>query len=66
MPSRRAFVLRGCKGKRKLTREQAAQSARAVNTLERAPRRRVEAYKCTRCGSWHIGHTERDTWEDDA
>lgn len=44
---------RSCRGKRRLTREEARRQAAWFRHARMA---RMRSYKCRRCGGYHIGH----------
>jgi len=56
MASKRAIRRRGCEGKvRHATIDAAGREAARIG----GRRRHVHAYKCERCGCYHVGHERR-------
>ena len=60
--SKQEYIAAGCEGKHKHNRK----TAMTVAKRARGKGQAVEAYRCTFCGSWHVGHAKkrehRETW----
>jgi spore germination protein YaaH len=55
MSSKRAIRRKACDGKRRYEKQEAISRAQSL-------RRRghfINAYSCSRCGSWHLGHPDK-------